>query len=941
MKNHMNGSKLADLERRRRVRGILLVLGLAAVLGGCTRSFYREWADNEVNDILKEKDKYPAWKIEQFHVYPDPRARFSDDPKHIDRPPMPPDDEATMKLSPHPQGPGHAGVRSQWGTAYLEMVKVWDTQNRSERQTQEENDFKESGTRDPRKFPMKTFFDEPMEDKQHEGFLLNMDQSIELGVINSPIYQNFREQLYAAALPVTQQRFSFSYQWAAMSDWIRQWAGPASPTGAQNNWTAQSSIGFSKLFSTGALLSADFVNTTAFNFAGGALPAGLSSISNINVSAVQPLLAGGGKAVTLEPLTEAERTLLYSIRAYARFREEFNVAVALGTTLPGDLATASGSTGTTNPISALAALNIASTDVAGGFISYLSTLYRECDMAADKKLAKDLGRALQILEGYQEGGLYSPLQVDTVRSTYWQAVNAVLQDKQFVTNALDQFKLVLGMPANMPLILDDTVARPITRQLDRYYAVIDDSDAAGKLLEQQEKLSPEKLRAFLMETFTAHALVRQTDFQKKIPVAWSRWSKLNDNELKARLLKVSDERRRLLDLKADMELKLSKLTEESRPLLDLNAALEMVKEKLPPELVSSLRETEFEADLGTLELNLRRYESRPWEKLPKQDQGQLEKIKLARLVTFTAKSLIVSARNERFNYLGTLWPDIPSAVFDGVDLIAEDTYRAQELAVQIALTNRFDLMNARAQVVDAWRQLRVTANALMGVLNVGYNLQSQTPPGMHPLAFNANTTSQQLTLDFQLPLNRLAQRNTYRAALIQYQVARRNLMILEDNVAAQVRFDVRQAQLFAANYRIQKIVIKSLYSQVESALEVIVAPADPDQIKASGTGAQAAAAALTSQYLTALGSLNGAQTKMYDIWLSLFATRMQIYLDLERLTMDGRGVWVDEGASLSPGVGVGPAPAPNFPAGNVPLLPMPAPAPVNRPVSFLPLPAER
>src|SRR5262249_6774457 len=160
-----------------------------------------------------------------------------------------------------------------------------------------------------------------------------------------------------------------------------------------------------------------------------------------------------------------------------------------------------------------------------------------------------------------------------------------------------------------------------------------------------------------------------------------------------------------------------------------------------------------------------------------------------------------------------------------------------------------------------------------------------TPPdGTRPLVFSADSTHQQLALNFQLPLNRLAQRNAYRAALINYQATRRSLMTLEDNVAVQVRFDVRQLQLFAATYRIPQKLVHSFYSQVENALEVIVAPADPDQLKASSTTGAANSAALTTQYLSALNGLNGAQAKMYDIWLSLYATRMQLYLDMERLT---------------------------------------------------------
>jgi hypothetical protein len=87
---------------------------------------------------------------------------------------------------------------------------------------------------------------------------------------------------------------------------------------------------------------------------------------------------------------------------------------------------------------------------------------------------------------------------------------------------------------------------------------------------------------------------------------------------------------------------------------------------------------------------------------------------------------------------------------------------------------------------------------------------------------------------------------------------------------------------------------------VDSALDVIIAPTDPDALKGSGTSVQANAAALTSQYLGALSSLNNSQVKMYDIWLSIFATRMQLYLDLERLPLDLRGVWVEEASPHAP-----------------------------------------
>jgi hypothetical protein len=866
------------LKRGRACRLLLLVgaLGVLVVLGGCTRAFYRKQADKEVNDILQEKDKYQDWKIEQFHVYNDPRARFAD-PYNPDRYPMPPDDEPTWKLSPHPQQPGHAGVANTEGTAYLDIIKTWDAQNRAERAAETvdtppelKGTEKEAGYAIDRGGSIQAIYDGPL--SQQQRFLLKLEDTVELGLINSREYQSIREDLYLAALPVTQQRFSFAWQWAAIENAIRQWAGPSSLVGHQNNWTLGSSVGVSKLFSTGALLTAAFANTTVFNFLGSAN--GLSSTSTINLNLVQPLLQGGGKAVTLEPLTQAERTLFYSIRGYARYREEFYISIVLGSALPNTLAGAVGTSGVNSPISVLASLGIASTDVAGQFRGYFPSLFRELDMAVDRKYVVDLEKALLLYEGFQEGGQVAPLQVDQVKSTLLGARNTVLKDMQDTSNALDQFKLQLGVPANMPLALDDSPARPITKQLDRYYEILAQSDAAFKGLEQREQLEPAKLRGSLLQLYTQDPLVRGMPFQKKLPVSWSVWAKATDQELKDRLQKLGLSRRQLLDTKTDLEMKGKTLSAAA---------------------ASSLREAEFESDLGNLEQILRRYEAQPWQKLAKEDQRRQDRSKLFRLVSYSAEVVLVWARNDRVASVGEQWPTLPDTSYEGFDLLTTNVDLAQERAVEIALTNRWDLMNARAQVVDAWRQLAVTANALLGVLNVQYHLDSTTPPGgTRPLAFSSAATNQELIINAQLPLVRVTERNVYRAAIINYERARRTLMGIEDTIAAQVRFDVRQLHLFAENYKIQKKLVESLYSQVENALEVIVAPVDPDQLKASGTAGQANAAALTNQYLTALGSLNNSQTRMYDIWLSYLATRMQLYEDLERLPLDLRGVWTDE-----------------------------------------------
>src|SRR5438874_940709 len=93
-------------------RGVLWAMAITWLVGssaGCTRMFYRKQTDREVDALLREKDVFPAWKIENMQIYPDARARFAD-PTKPDRPPMPPDDPAAKYLGPNPQRAGRAGI---------------------------------------------------------------------------------------------------------------------------------------------------------------------------------------------------------------------------------------------------------------------------------------------------------------------------------------------------------------------------------------------------------------------------------------------------------------------------------------------------------------------------------------------------------------------------------------------------------------------------------------------------------------------------------------------------------------------------------------------------------------------------------------------------------------------------------------------------------------
>src|SRR5207237_9590132 len=129
------------------------------------------------------------------------------------------------------------------------------------------------------------------------------------------------------AVQLRLHRFALHAPCLAAGEVLRHWAGAGSPTGKQKHWSLTTNTGVSKLFSTGALLLLDFANQTVIDFTH--FPRTISE-STATLDLIQPLLQGGGKAVTLEPLTQTERSLLYEIRTYARFRKEFYVAIAGG-----------------------------------------------------------------------------------------------------------------------------------------------------------------------------------------------------------------------------------------------------------------------------------------------------------------------------------------------------------------------------------------------------------------------------------------------------------------------------------------------------------------------------------------------------------------------------------------------------------------------------------
>jgi hypothetical protein len=229
------------------------------------------------------------------------------------------------------------------------------------------------------------------------------------------------------------------------------------------------------------------------------------------------------------------------------------------------------------------------------------------------------------------------------------------------------------------------------------------------------------------------------------------------------------------------------------------------------------------------------------------------------------------------NYRSTLKEFLPENEEGLEDLL--------QAAVRIALEYRMDLMNTRAQLYDAWRQIRFTANALRGVLNLAINNNIYTAPlpSSNPFAFLSQAKQFSLSLNAELPLVRVSERNNFRLALIKYQQARRALQIAEDGLKIQLRNDLRSVHQSYIFYEIAKRNFELSVRLKDQAFEQIIAPpAGGTQNLAQGANA----AVQTTNLLTFQSNLVRAMLSLTNGWQSYQTQRLIVYRDIGILPYD-------------------------------------------------------
>ena len=211
-----------------------------------------------------------------------------------------------------------------------------------------------------------------------------------------------------------------------------------------------------------------------------------------------------------------------------------------------------------------------------------------------------------------------------------------------------------------------------------------------------------------------------------------------------------------------------------------------------------------------------------------------------------------------------------------------------EEAFQIALGNRLDFMNGRAALVDSWRQVQVSADALQAVLNVTASGDLRTARN-NPLSLRGPTGNLRMGLEFDAPFTRLLERNAYRESLITYQQNRRQLIQSHDSLQLGLRALLRNLEQLRRNLEIQRRAVTIAMRRVDQTQLLLNPPRQPAQ-----PGARAQINPTTAiNLLGAQSSLQNTQNSFLSAWLNYYAARLRLYRELGVMQLDSDGRWLE------------------------------------------------
>ena len=247
--------------------------------------------------------------------------------------------------------------------------------------------------------------------------VLSLPEVMCVAARNDRSYQKLKESIFSAALDLDYQQYQFDTTFSGLL------LGLLSGDPGADKVNGKAAAGAARKFENGAEIAGQLALDVVSLLRDDWRSLGVSG----DLTMALPLMRGAGREIVREPLTQAERNLVYAIRTFEHYRQTYAVSVAA-----------------------------AYYDV----LEYAQRVRNAEDN--ESNLFKNYRRAEMMFDA----GRMQRIQVDQARSDLLDANETVISTRKSYETKLDSLKLKIGLPPESKLVLDVNGLGRLERQME-------------------------------------------------------------------------------------------------------------------------------------------------------------------------------------------------------------------------------------------------------------------------------------------------------------------------------------------------------------------------------------------------------------------------------------------------------------------------------------------
>ena len=246
--------------------------------------------------------------------------------------------------------------------------------------------------------------------KSNAPLKITLLDAMQFAARNNRSYQRKKESVFSTALGLDLSRAAYRNSYSGLLS--SMFSGSGSGDNANRSVRLESSGGFTRKLQSGATLSTrlglDLVKLLTMD-----KTSTFGEFADATISI--PLLRGAGRDIAREPLTQAERNMIYAMWEFEQFKKSFAVNVAR---------------------------------------AYLRILEREKQIQNAEANYQSIVDTRERVEDMGKAGRISQTGVDQARQNELQAQNSLIATRQSLEAQMDSFKMTLGIPVDARIELE-------------------------------------------------------------------------------------------------------------------------------------------------------------------------------------------------------------------------------------------------------------------------------------------------------------------------------------------------------------------------------------------------------------------------------------------------------------------------------------------------------